>query len=324
MGLCDYGCGQEAHFQLKSGKWCCSPCFNKCPAVRIKNSFGKKQEGKIKCTFCGREVSCSNIRSHENVCQFNPNNNHKVTIKENGWHERVYNNIIMKRRKEIPEGYTESHHIIPKSLGGSNSKTNIIRLTAREHFICHALLVHIFEYDKFKYTKMLDAFLLMKGDKYRGRYLNSRLYEYARKRFSELCKIERIGENNPQFNKRSIYNPTTNVEKVVMLDEIEKYKKEGYIKGTKKSYYRKIKKEEKAKNWRETLESNRINNIKFLEKAMPYYEQNGWEKTKKKFNIKFSQQNFVMKCKQYMKEFKPTMGKPRGKKNSKLLVPDMH
>lgn len=31
-----------------------------------------------------------------------------------------------------------------------------------------------------------------------------------------------------------------------------------------------------------------------------------------------------MKCKCYVKDFKPTRGKFRGKKNSKLLVPDMH
>ena len=33
-------------------------------------------------------------------------------------------------------GYYEKHHIQPKSLGGSNKKENLVRLTAREHFIC--------------------------------------------------------------------------------------------------------------------------------------------------------------------------------------------
>ena len=35
---CDYGCGQEAHHQLKNGKWCCSISYNKCPSLRKKNS----------------------------------------------------------------------------------------------------------------------------------------------------------------------------------------------------------------------------------------------------------------------------------------------
>lgn len=38
--VCDYGCGQEAILQLKSGKWCCSKSVNSCPEMRRKNSEG--------------------------------------------------------------------------------------------------------------------------------------------------------------------------------------------------------------------------------------------------------------------------------------------
>lgn len=43
MKLCDYGCGQEAHFQLKNGKWCCSKHYSSCPQLRKKNSEGCKK-----------------------------------------------------------------------------------------------------------------------------------------------------------------------------------------------------------------------------------------------------------------------------------------
>jgi hypothetical protein len=36
--------------------------------------------------------------------------------------------------------YFEQHHIIPKCLGGSNKKVNLVLLTAREPFVCHLLL----------------------------------------------------------------------------------------------------------------------------------------------------------------------------------------
>lgn len=36
--------------------------------------------------------------------------------------------------------YVEKHHIIPRSLGGSNETSNLVKLTGREHFICHLLL----------------------------------------------------------------------------------------------------------------------------------------------------------------------------------------
>jgi len=45
MKLCEYGCGQEAKYQFKNGKWCCSETTNKCPAVRQKQS--ELMKGKI-------------------------------------------------------------------------------------------------------------------------------------------------------------------------------------------------------------------------------------------------------------------------------------
>lgn len=38
-------------------------------------------------------------------------------------------------------GYTERHHIVPRFCGGSNEASNLVRLTARNHFIAHLLLV---------------------------------------------------------------------------------------------------------------------------------------------------------------------------------------
>ena len=54
-----------------------------------------------------------------------------------------YHTLMAKRRASPPEGYSESHHELPKSLGGSNAAANLVRLTAREHFIAHRLLVRM-------------------------------------------------------------------------------------------------------------------------------------------------------------------------------------
>ena len=45
MIICEYGCGQEAKYQLKNGKWCCSKSWNSCSCLRSKNS--KSNLGKI-------------------------------------------------------------------------------------------------------------------------------------------------------------------------------------------------------------------------------------------------------------------------------------
>lgn len=59
-------------------------------------------------------------------------------------YKKIYQNIIDKRKLETPESYTETHHILPKSLGGSDEPENLVKLTAREHFICHYLLAKMF------------------------------------------------------------------------------------------------------------------------------------------------------------------------------------
>jgi len=42
--------------------------------------------------------------------------------------------------REIPSCYTEVHHVIPRSIGGSDAPQNLVRLTYREHFVAHWLL----------------------------------------------------------------------------------------------------------------------------------------------------------------------------------------
>jgi hypothetical protein len=101
---------------------------------------------------------------------------------------KVYCNLIRKAENRTPpKGYTERHHTFPKSIFGNNNR--IVVLTGREHYIAHALLerVCIQRYglkDK-KTIKMTHAHSLMGS---RGKYVNSYLYESARKRRSEFMK----------------------------------------------------------------------------------------------------------------------------------------
>lgn len=79
--------------------------------------------------------------------------------------------------------YSEIHHIIPRCLGGSDDKSNLVVLTAREHFLAHYLLTKIYSDN----SKIMDAFRMMGviNKNEQKRYINSRLYESKRKLFSE-------------------------------------------------------------------------------------------------------------------------------------------
>jgi hypothetical protein len=59
--------------------------------------------------------------------------------KYNRWYYQIINNA--QDRPVI--GYTEKHHILPRSLGGTDDISNIVKLSAREHFVCHLLLTKI-------------------------------------------------------------------------------------------------------------------------------------------------------------------------------------
>lgn len=51
-----------------------------------------------------------------------------------------------QQKKNFPNQYFEVHHILPKSLFPLwvKRKSNIVPLTAREHFFCHQLLTKIY------------------------------------------------------------------------------------------------------------------------------------------------------------------------------------
>ena len=57
-------------------------------------------------------------------------------------YEKIYNQLceLSKSRKWEKFKY-EKHHIVPKSMGGSDRKDNLAILTPREHALAHLLLV---------------------------------------------------------------------------------------------------------------------------------------------------------------------------------------
>jgi hypothetical protein len=115
-------------------------------------------------------------------------------------YKKWYDAIIKKAQNKVTEEYTELHHILPRSLGGSNNDENLVSLTIREHFICHILLTKFTSGED--RNKMLYAVILMKGgnDK-QPRYINSRLYESVKLLFAKNRKTM-TGEKNSFYGKK--------------------------------------------------------------------------------------------------------------------------
>ena len=118
-----------------------------------------------------------------------------------------YSIITRAQNRLINNVYTERHHIIPKSLGGSNKKNNLVRLTAREHFICHLLLPRMVNDTKSKNSMWYAAWCLlaMRGStKERIFKHNSHSFATVREKRAKLVSDARTGTTNSEETRRRI------------------------------------------------------------------------------------------------------------------------
>lgn len=97
----------------------------------------------------------------------------------------IYNQIIERAKHRTLTGYIERHHIIPRCIGGLDTSDNIVKLTAREHYICHRILVRLYPHN----SKLVYAFWAMSNQKskYQQRSMvSSRAYSEAKEMFSSV------------------------------------------------------------------------------------------------------------------------------------------
>lgn len=94
-------------------------------------------------------------------------------------YKHIYDRLITraKAREHVVELY-EIHHITPKSWGGDDADDNLVKLTLREHFIAHLLLLRIAQTPR-QYGTMLWAInVMINSDRYP--VSNSRVYRTIR------------------------------------------------------------------------------------------------------------------------------------------------
>ena len=100
-------------------------------------------------------------------------------------YQRIYNEFIYRALSENRRKYKktdirymcyERHHIVPKCLGGDNSKENFVLLTPEEHLLLHLCLVKIYPNNH----SLIKAAMLMGTDRY-GNRVNNKQYGWIRK-----------------------------------------------------------------------------------------------------------------------------------------------
>ena len=144
------------------------------------------------------------------------------------WYFLITSNASQRTLAEIKN--TEVHHIVPRSLGGNNSKQNLVRLTFREHYLCNLLLTKMVVGEG-KY-KMAWALMLLSSKR---KKTNSRQFEKARRILSETATGRpKTAEWRKKMSERvsGPGNPNYNHNKVRDTRSPEQRKRDGIVKMT--------------------------------------------------------------------------------------------
>lgn len=113
-------------------------------------------------------------------------------------YKRHYDLLIQRSNNRIIDGYTESHHIIPKCLGGNDNNDNLVDLTPEEHYLAHQLLVKMYP----EHPGLIYAAMMMTIHTTDNR-MNNKLFGWLRRKYSE-SKLGKPGRKLSDETKQKI------------------------------------------------------------------------------------------------------------------------
>jgi hypothetical protein len=141
-------------------------------------------------------------------------------------YNKHYSLLIERAKHRTTNGYTERHHIVPRCLGGTDDKDNLVDLYPEEHFLAHQLLVKIYPNN----FKLINAAVMMCVNSSSQKRMNNKLYSWLRKRLSETMKNSQSGKGNSQFGTCWVSNLETKESKKIDKNLLDEYLSEGWIK----------------------------------------------------------------------------------------------
>lgn len=149
-------------------------------------------------------------------------------------YSKIYKDLIKKAQLRVWDRTLscEVHHITPICLGGTDAKSNLVKLSPKEHFLAHKLLVKTFPDNE----KLLLAFGMMaisSKNLSRTRIISSKEYELLFKTKSKIMK-----DNNPMKKPEVVLkmqntkskNRSLGLHKAFTLTEEESKRRSNYMK----------------------------------------------------------------------------------------------
>lgn len=160
-----------------------------------------------------------------------------------------YDILIERARNRTLDGYKESHHVIPKCMNGTDEKSNLVNLTAREHFIAHLLLMKIYP----KSYSLIFAVNMMCIHVTENRSMN-RMYGWLKEKFSSGMSRSQSGESNSQYGKIWIHSLELKENKKILKGDLIP---DGWMKGRVMDFEEKRKKQQEKLDTINTKKENK-------------------------------------------------------------------
>jgi hypothetical protein len=203
-------------------------------------------------------------------------------------YRKIYNDLVIRGKNRQLECYKESHHIIPKCMGGEDNNSNLVDLTPEEHYVAHQLLTKIYP-ENYALAKAAGMMIASRP--------SNKLYGWLRRRIAKAQSYYQGGEKNSQYGTRWVHNPETEESKKIKGD-IE----DGWVFGRYKEpkppkvYKKDIKKQEYIKIYTEYYE---------------IYDKVGFDEFVRITGYRYSNPNLVQMFLRHVEGFSPQNGKKR-------------
>jgi hypothetical protein len=138
---------------------------------------------------------------------------------------KIYTELIQRAKTRTLAGYKESHHIIPRCLGGQDTSDNVVDLTPEEHYTAHLLLIKIYPEN----NSLIQAASMMTVNA-KNHQRKNKLYGWLRRKHAVAMSENQTGSGNSQFGTCWVSHLEKQECKKVDKNLLEEYLTNGWIK----------------------------------------------------------------------------------------------
>ena len=125
-------------------------------------------------------------------------------------YKKIYDNLVLRGKNRILDSYTETHHIIPRCVGGSNDVENLVKLTPEEHYLAHQLLIKIYNGNH----SLIRAAMMMRCNR-----PTNKLYGWLRRKYALIASAAQTGTRNTQYGTKWIHSKLLQENKKIKFNE---------------------------------------------------------------------------------------------------------